>query len=153
MPAFNHVCDLLGNTNVLTPGRTITFVKSLAERLKMARELRQLTQAQLAKRAGCEQSTIGNVESGARQTLRNLVEVARALQVSAEWLYDGNGPAPHNIAAEPLRHYSLPEWPFSHITPEQYRRLSEAQRSRAEGFIEGLIQAGVAGDGQKSRVG
>jgi len=69
-------------------------VKTLKERLIFARELRKLTQAELAKKSKCGQSAIGNVESGTRNTLRNLVLVARALRVSADWLFDGKGPAP-----------------------------------------------------------
>lgn len=72
----------------------ITNVKTLKERLIFARELRKLTQADLAKKAKCAQSAIGNVESGTRHTLRNLVLVARALRVSADWLFDGKGPEP-----------------------------------------------------------
>lgn len=69
-------------------------MKTLKERLIFARELRQLTQADLAKKSKCGQSAIGNVESGTRNTLRNLVLVARALRVSADWLFDGKGPTP-----------------------------------------------------------
>jgi transcriptional regulator with XRE-family HTH domain len=73
---------------------TITNVKTLKERLIYARELRGLSQGDLAKKAKCAQSTIGNVESGARSTLRNLIDVARALECSSDWLYDGKGPKP-----------------------------------------------------------
>lgn len=73
---------------------TITNVKTLRERLIYARELRGLSQAELAKRCKCSQGTIGNVESGERETLRNLVMVARVLNVSSDWLFDGKGPKP-----------------------------------------------------------
>lgn len=73
---------------------TITNVKTLKERLKYARELRDLTQGQLAIKAKCAQSAIGNVESGERKNLRNLVLVARVLRVSVDWLFDGGGPKP-----------------------------------------------------------
>lgn len=72
----------------------ITNVKTLKDRLIYARELRGMTQGELAAKAKCAQSAIGNAESGERQTLRNVVVVARALQVSADWLYDGYGPKP-----------------------------------------------------------
>jgi transcriptional regulator with XRE-family HTH domain len=74
--------------------KKITNVKTLKERLVFARELRGLTQGELAVKAKCAQSAIGNAESGERQTLRNLVLVARVLKVSADWLFDGNGPKP-----------------------------------------------------------
>jgi transcriptional regulator with XRE-family HTH domain len=73
---------------------TITNVKTLRDRLIHARELRALTQAELAKKSHCAQSAIGNVESGTRQSLKNIVLVARALGVSVDWLYDGKGPKP-----------------------------------------------------------
>jgi transcriptional regulator with XRE-family HTH domain len=73
---------------------TITNVKTLADRLKFARELRGMSQKELAVASKCAQSAIGNVESGERHTLRNLVIVARALRISADWLYDGKGPKP-----------------------------------------------------------
>lgn len=73
---------------------TITNVKTLRERLIYARELRALKQAELAQKSKCSQSAIGNVESGTRQSLKNIVLVARALGVSVDWLYDGKGPVP-----------------------------------------------------------
>lgn len=69
-------------------------MKTLKDRLIFARELRKLTQADLAKKSKCAQSAIGNVESGTRETLRNIVLVARVLRVSVDWLYDGKGPKP-----------------------------------------------------------
>lgn len=69
-------------------------MNTLKDRLKYARELRELSQGDLAKLAKCSQSTIGNVESGERDTLRNLVMVARVLKCSADWLYDGFGEKP-----------------------------------------------------------
>lgn len=69
-------------------------MKTLRDRLIYARELRGWSQGELAARAKCSQGTIGNIESGERKTLRNLVEVARALNVSPDWLYDGKGPKP-----------------------------------------------------------
>lgn len=74
--------------------KKITNVKTLKERLTYARELRGLTQSELAVKAKCAQSAIGNAESGERKTLRNLVLVARVLEISADWLFDGRGPKP-----------------------------------------------------------
>lgn len=80
---------------------TITLVKSLKERLIYARTMRGITQGKLAKLAGCSQGTIGNVESGIRLTLRNVVQVARALDVSSDWLSDGIGQAPESLNQMP----------------------------------------------------
>jgi transcriptional regulator with XRE-family HTH domain len=91
-------------------------VKSLAQRLAFARELRGLTQAELARRAHCSQSTLGNAEAGLRHSLRDLVAVARALEVSVDWLYDGKGEAPiaSGLAVNETRAtYGAPYWLFS----------------------------------------
>lgn len=85
--------------------KKITNVNTLKERLQYVRELRGLSQGELARLAKCSQSTIGNIESGERDTLRNLVVVARVLRCSADWLYDGYGPKPvkmdtHNTAPD-----------------------------------------------------
>jgi len=103
---------ILHNTIVINKFMTITYVKTLKERLIYARELRGLTQGELAVKCKCAQSTIGNIESGTRQTLKNLVIVARVLKISADWLYDGKGPKPEksdavvNLANEKFQHAS-----------------------------------------------
>lgn len=87
-----HVRDCAANTNVMQVPRLITDVNTIAERLKEAREAADLTQEQLAERAGVSQSTIGNLESGIRKNPRELLSIAKALNVSAEWLKDGKLP-------------------------------------------------------------
>lgn len=69
----------------------ITDVKTLAERLRWAREQRGLTQAALAKKAGVAQGTIGNAESGVRKRPRELLQLAAALGASPVWLESGRG--------------------------------------------------------------
>ena len=78
-------------------------MKTLAERMIYARELRGWSQAELAAHVPCSQSTIGNIESGYRKSMRNIVAAARALNVTPDWLEDGRGPGPGGtlIAAEP----------------------------------------------------
>lgn len=70
----------------------ITDVITIAERLKDAREVADLTQEQLAAKAGVSQGTIANVESGMRKNPRELMAIAKAAKVSAEWLKSGKGP-------------------------------------------------------------
>lgn len=93
--------------------KKITNVKTLKERLVFARELRGLTQGELAVKAKCAQSAIGNAESGERQTLRNLVLVARVLKVSADWLFDGNGPKPTKDTANTNPYSNAQVLPFA----------------------------------------
>lgn len=67
-------------------------MKTIAERLKEAREEAGLTQPALAVKAKVSQGTIGNIESGIRKRPRDLLSIAKALGVSATWLESGNGP-------------------------------------------------------------
>lgn len=66
-------------------------MKTLAERLTWAREQKGLTQAALAKLGGVTQSTIGNLESGLRQSARRIIDIATALDVDPMWLANGEG--------------------------------------------------------------
>lgn len=79
----------------------IRDMNNLAERLIWAREQKGLTQDALAKQAGVSQSTIGNLESGIRQTARKIIEIAAALDVDPMWLANGQGAAKPSAASEP----------------------------------------------------
>lgn len=85
------------NTNVIDSHITIVFMYTLAERLKWARDRKQLTQQQLADRAGVKQSTIGNIESGTRLDPRFLVEIAVAVGVDPVWLALGKGSPDYSL--------------------------------------------------------
>lgn len=90
---LNHVCDISPITNVLTYSGPITSVIStLADRLRTARTEAELRQEQLASLAGVSQGTIANLEAGTRKNPRELLAIARALGVNAEWLKTGKGP-------------------------------------------------------------
>lgn len=52
------------NTGVILCAGISTDMDTLSSRLAHARELRGLTQTQLAKLVGVSQSTIGNIEAG-----------------------------------------------------------------------------------------
>lgn len=78
--------------------------ENLADNIKSLRELRRLTQAQIAKTAGIPRPTWANVESGgANPTLQVLLKMAEALQVSLEELI-----APPRASAKLYRRDSLP---------------------------------------------
>lgn len=71
----------------------VTTMKTLAERLTWARIDREMSQQQLADKAGVAQSTIGSLEAGTRMTARKITAIAAALGVSSDWLADGKGDA------------------------------------------------------------
>lgn len=60
--------------------------ETLGERLRATRKAKHMTQAQLANKAGLSQGTIGNIESGIRGYGESLLDIAKALGVSAEYL-------------------------------------------------------------------
>jgi phage repressor protein C with HTH and peptisase S24 domain len=64
-------------------------VITIAERLKAAREKLGLTQNQLARKAKVSQGTISNIENEIRNRPREILEIAKALNVSPEWLQNG----------------------------------------------------------------
>jgi transcriptional regulator with XRE-family HTH domain len=76
---------------VLQERETITIVKTIADRMKSVRQELGWNQAELAAQVGVSQSTIGNIESGQRKRPRELLSIAKALGVSAEWLETGKG--------------------------------------------------------------
>lgn len=68
---------------------------TLADRLKVARIRKGLTQTELAKAAGLKnQSIIGSLESGYRKSSAYTPAIAEALDIPAIWLSDGKGPNP-----------------------------------------------------------
>lgn len=61
-------------------------MEEMKDRLRRLRKAAGLTQAQLARAAGVSQGTIGNIESGLRGYGESLVDIAKALNVPAEYL-------------------------------------------------------------------
>ena len=66
-------------------------MSTLAERLKQARKEAGLSQGALARLVGTGQSTIGSIENGRNQGSGLLVDIARVLAVSPDWLARGHG--------------------------------------------------------------
>lgn len=97
------------NTNEATKSRLITYVnselKSLGQRIAFARNRKDMSQPELARRVGVRQSTIGNIESGARKRPQRLLEIADALGVTQQWILTGALP----MDASPPDHLSVQE--------------------------------------------
>ncbi|WP_039046568.1 XRE family transcriptional regulator [Plesiomonas shigelloides] len=62
---------------------------TLAERLKLAREKQEMSQAQLAEKVGLSQQSVAKIEKGETTQPRKIKELAQALGVSQKWLQLG----------------------------------------------------------------
>ena len=64
----------------------ITCVSKLGDNLRKFRQAQKLTQKQLAQKAGIPQSIISQLETGSAQSTGSIVELAKALKITAEEL-------------------------------------------------------------------
>ncbi|ELY4471600.1 helix-turn-helix domain-containing protein [Cronobacter sakazakii] len=65
-------------------------MKTLSERLKKKRLEKNMTQTELANKAGVKQQSIQLIEAGVTQRPRFLFEIAQALNCDPAWLQYGN---------------------------------------------------------------
>ena len=98
-------------------------------RLAKARRAHGWTQEDLARRAGVSQGTIGNIESGTRDGLQSLADIAEALGVRYRWLRDGTDPVQATLS-----------WPFDQIEDARFFALSQTQRDMIQGQVLLMIQ-------------
>lgn len=85
-----NTCYLSSDNLCFTLGGMNTAPEALKDRILSRRNLLRLSQQQLADLAGVSQVTIQHLESGRNSTSKKLVEIGRALGVSAEWLLTGS---------------------------------------------------------------
>lgn len=84
-----------------THGYMFTAMKTtLAERLKLAMDMKGFNQAQLAEAAGIAQPSIFKILSGKTQKSGHIVEIAVALGVRPEWLDMNLGPMKIDTTSE-----------------------------------------------------
>lgn len=76
---------LLEKTNKVPP-------MSTSQRIRQLRDQRGLSQLSLALKAGVTQGTISQLENNPSQGSKYLAAIARALDVSVDWLETGKGP-------------------------------------------------------------
>ena len=108
-----------------------TSLSSFPERLRQARELRKLNQAELAVRANLQTSAISHFETGTRKpSFDNLRKLADALDVTTDYLL---GRVDHHeaLAGADRLHRDI-------------ERLSAADRTLAEDIIEKLAERNKA---------
>lgn len=63
----------------------------LSNRMRTQRKAQGMSQEELAKAAGVSQTTVAQIESGRNQGSKHLLAIARALNVSPDWLQSGKG--------------------------------------------------------------
>ncbi|MAL02206.1 MAG: hypothetical protein CL536_08715 [Alcaligenaceae bacterium] len=130
----------------------MTFVNTLAERLRYARNLRKLTQKELAKRANVSQGAISNFENQLRYHPRDILQLALALNVNPIWLLNGTLPMEIEIKipvdsgakkiGEPTLHYT---WPFQQILPVDYFSLPAEKRDLVEAMALTMLNQKASG--------
>ena len=97
------------------------------ERLRTAREIRQLSQTALATQARLPQSSIAHFEGSSRKpSFDNLRRLANALQVTTDYLLGRTDEMSRPMAADPL---------FRHVA-----NLSSNDRALASDFLEMLAK-------------
>ncbi|HED1241121.1 TPA: helix-turn-helix transcriptional regulator [Citrobacter freundii] len=67
-------------------------METISQRIKQKREELNLSQAQLAERAGMKQQSLQAIEAGTTKRPRFLFELASALQCDPKWLLYGEKP-------------------------------------------------------------
>ena len=82
---------------------------TLGDRLRHARQLRGLSQAELAIKVGCSQGAIGNIERNLRDGRgETVIQIAEALRVRYRWLKDNEAPMEDGAPAhEPVGGYAV----------------------------------------------
>lgn len=112
-------------------------VDTLAARLRHARDVRGLTQAQLSEMSGVKQSDISKIETGKSFSTTGMAALARALRCDVDWLDTGEG--------DPDFGRIKRGWPFSMIDRRRFAKLTDPQRQTLEGFVMGLLTQLEAG--------
>jgi transcriptional regulator with XRE-family HTH domain len=100
----------------------VTGTESVADRIAFARSQKNISQPELARRLGMNNSTqISQWEKNVRTPRpERLSQIAAALGVSVEWLISGTGERPGRApAAEPREHAGMNGTNGSGMVPEQ----------------------------------
>lgn len=99
--------------------------EAFPERLRKAREMRQLDQSGLAEKSSLPQSSISHFETGSRKpSFENLRRLSNALEVTTDYLLGRVGDPETYTAADPLY--------------RGFKNLSSADRELAQSFMKML---------------
>ena len=110
---------------------TIQRDMALADRIKKARILAGLSQAELARQCGVSPSLLCNLENGKIKSLRHsmLLQMAKILGKSPEWLAFGNGHAKRSTSRSKFEHDFLVD----------FHKLSAAERKFVARMVHSLV--------------
>ena len=108
-------------------------MNTFAQRLRYTRTQRGFTQEKLALLSGLSQSAIASYESGLRHQTRNLLCLAKALNVNPLWLEQGLGPM--NLTVQEIHKNYNPSWPFTQISLEDFNALTTQDQRLIENVI------------------
>ncbi|KAG1426039.1 hypothetical protein G6F57_023344 [Rhizopus arrhizus] len=115
-------------------------LKAIGLRVRQRRKELDLTQEQLAARAGISQAAIAKIERGG--ATRHTAEIARALGASTNWLvYGGDAPASTGHGY----------WPFKVASLSEFEKLSPAKQNELDIRLADFI-AGAAEPSETKRV-
>lgn len=98
-----------------------------AERVRDTRKKAKLSQKALAKLAGLSQTTISDIERGRNEGSRDILTLAKALKVSAEWLTTGITSGEHKPVSDSDE--MLSNWAY--LLPAQKQNILEQIRPLA----------------------
>lgn len=82
-------------------------MESLAQRIKLIRKKRKLSQEELAKMVGVSQNAIQKIESGETKEPRNILQLSKALAVDPNWLQFGIENTGISISGSALNNSSI----------------------------------------------
>lgn len=133
-------------TNVFDFARSITYVNTFGSRLRRARMMRNLTQAELARACGLSQGAIGNYEADSRRSAKNIFRIADVLGVEPAWLAMGTGPMERPAPALLEDASGQITWPFDGLDPRRIWALSAEQRQMLTNALRGMVAALEAGE-------
>lgn len=112
-------------------------MNTFAQRLRYTRNQRGYTQEKLALLSGLSQSAIASYESGLRQHTRNLLCLAKVLNVNPLWLEQGIGPMALAVQ-ETNKNYS-PYWPFTRVSLDEFNALTAQEQQLIENVMVSFI--------------
>jgi transcriptional regulator with XRE-family HTH domain len=101
-------------------------VSEVGRRIRDARKAKELTQVQLAKLIGIDQSTLSDIERGAGFSADILMTLCDVLETPPELL---------------MRGWSEATWPFPRIPISRFLALSHEDRAYVEGKLEAAIDS------------